>query len=110
MQRGLRRAETATRPAPAPEGSSQPRRPQSSSPVPLIPRDVAAATQPSDPRYQFLARFGAVVLSGGIAAIPMALYHYQAELGLTPQEVWFVGYILAHRWTAALPYPSLRRM
>jgi hypothetical protein len=49
-------------------------------------------------------------LSGGIAAIPMALYHYQAELGLVPQEVWFVGYILAHRWTSALPYPSLRRM
>ncbi|MGH2369467.1 MAG: hypothetical protein ACRDI2_14860, partial [Chloroflexota bacterium] len=40
----------------------------------------------------------------------MSLYHYQAELGLTPQEVWFVGYILAHRWTAALPYPSLRLM
>jgi hypothetical protein len=40
----------------------------------------------------------------------MALYHYQADLGLVPQEVWFVGYILAHRWTAELPYPSLRRM
>lgn len=40
----------------------------------------------------------------------MALYHYQAALGLVPQEVWFVGYILAHRWTASLPYPSLRRM
>ena len=40
----------------------------------------------------------------------MALYHYQAALGLVPQEVWFVGYILAHRWTDALPFPSLRRM
>jgi hypothetical protein len=40
----------------------------------------------------------------------MAPYHYQAALGLAPQEVWFVGYILAHRWTADLPYPSLRRM
>lgn len=64
----------------------------------------------SDPRYQFLARFGAVILSGGIAAVPRALYYYQAELGLLPQEVWFVGYILAHRWTADLPYPSLRKM
>ena len=63
-----------------------------------------------DPRYRFLARFGATILSGGIAAIPMALYHYQAALGLVPQEVWFVGYILAHRWTDALPFPSLRRM
>lgn len=64
----------------------------------------------ADPRYRFLARFGSVILSGGIAAIPRALYYYQAELGLLPQEVWFVGYILAHRWTAELPYPSLRKM
>ena len=69
------------------------------------------ATRPLvDPRYRFLARFGATILSGGIAAIPMALYHYQAELSLVPQEVWFVGYILAHRWSDALPFPSLRRM
>jgi hypothetical protein len=63
-----------------------------------------------DARYRFLARFGATILSGGIAAIPTSLYHYQAELRLAPQEVWFVGYILAHRWTDALPYPSLRQM
>ncbi|HEX2174223.1 MAG TPA: hypothetical protein VHL09_17460, partial [Dehalococcoidia bacterium] len=61
-------------------------------------------------RYRFLARFGSVILSGGIAAVPRALYYYQAELGLLPQEAWFVGYILAHRWTAELPYPSLRKM
>ena len=80
-------------------------------------RDRVEATTPApasrplvDPRYRFLARFGATILSGGIAAIPMALYHYQAELRLVPQEVWFVGYILAHRWTDALPFPSLRRM
>lgn len=64
----------------------------------------------SDHRYKFLSRFGSVILSGGIAAIPKALYMYSAELGLVPQEVWFVGYILAHRWTAELPFPSLRKM
>lgn len=63
-----------------------------------------------DYRYRFLSRFGSVILSGGIAAIPKALYMYSAELELVPQEVWFVGYILAHRWTAELPYPSLRKM
>jgi hypothetical protein len=63
-----------------------------------------------DYRYRFLSRFGSVILSGGIAAIPKALYMYSAELGLVPQEVWFVGYILAHRWTAELPFPSLRKM
>ena len=64
----------------------------------------------SDYRYRFLSRFGSTILSGGIAAIPKALYMYSAELGLVPQEVWFVGYILAHRWTAELPFPSLRKM
>ena len=64
----------------------------------------------SDARYRFLSRFGSVILSGGIAAIPKALCMYSAELGLVPQEVWFVGYILAHRWTAELPFPSLRKM
>ncbi len=64
----------------------------------------------ADHRYRFLSRFGSVILSGGIAAIPKALYMYSAELGLIPQEVWFVGYILAHRWTAELPFPSLRKM
>jgi hypothetical protein len=70
----------------------------------------ARGHEDSDHRYQFLARFGAVILSGGIAAIPKALYMYSAELRLIPQEVWFVGYILAHRWTAELPFPSLRKM
>jgi len=43
-----------------------------------------------DPRYRFLARFGATILSGGIAAIPMALYHYQSELALIPQVVRWI--------------------
>ena len=77
-------------------------------------RGTAGGVRPGsaapDARYRFLARFGATILAGGIAAIPTSLYHYQAELGLVPQEVWFVCYILAHRWTDALPYPSLRQM
>ena len=53
----------------------------------------------------FLARYGAAILRGGIAAIPRALYRYQAELGLPPQLVWFVSAILAHKWDANLPTP-----
>lgn len=89
-------------------------RPESASGAAPLPRGVRGARGGSgaapDARYRFLARFGATILSGGIAAIPTSLYHYQAQLGLVPQEVWFVGYILAHRWTDALPYPSLRQM
>lgn len=64
----------------------------------------------SDRDYTFLHRFGATILSGGIAAIPRALYRYQAELELSPQLVWFVSAILCHMWDEALPYPSLSRM
>jgi hypothetical protein len=61
-------------------------------------------------RYTFLARYGATILRGGIAAIPTALYRYQGELKLAPQHVWFISAILARKWDADLPYPSLRKM
>ena len=58
----------------------------------------------------FVARYGATILRGGIAAIPSALYRYQAELRLQPQLVWFVSAILAHKWDADMPDPSLKRL
>jgi hypothetical protein len=64
----------------------------------------------SRPGRSFLDRFGATILRGGIAPVPATLYFYQAELGLSPQEVWFIGYILAHKWDEDLPHPSLVKM
>ncbi len=58
----------------------------------------------------FVARYGRVIVQKGIAAVPRAIFAQQAALGLTPQQVWFVSYILGHRWTTQLPHPSLRRM
>jgi hypothetical protein len=62
------------------------------------------------PGTSFAARFGQVILSDGIAAIPSALYHYQRRLELTAQQVWFISYILAHKWSSELPYPSMNKM
>lgn len=58
----------------------------------------------------FAARFGRLILAHGIAALPSALYHYQGKLKLSAQQVWFVSYILSHKWDADLPYPSLKKM
>lgn len=58
----------------------------------------------------FDARFGAVLRSAGIAATPIPLYQYQGELGLSPQEVWLIGALLAHRWDIRDPYPSIHRL
>src|SRR5690348_11536751 len=58
----------------------------------------------------FAARFGRVILQHGIAAIPSALYHYQGRMKLKIQHVWFVSYILSHKWDEDLPYPSLKKM
>jgi hypothetical protein len=58
----------------------------------------------------FSARFGRVILQHGIAAIPSALYHYQGRMKLKIQHVWFVSYILSHKWDEDLPYPSLKKM
>lgn len=58
----------------------------------------------------FEARFGRVILQHGIAAIPSALFHYQGNIGLKAQHVWFISYILSHKWDEDLPYPSLSNM
>jgi hypothetical protein len=58
----------------------------------------------------FVARYGRVIAQAGLIAVPAGLYTHQAALGLRPQGVWFVTYILAYRWSTELPYPSLRKM
>ncbi len=58
----------------------------------------------------FAARFGRAILKHGIAAIPSALFHFQGKLGLSAQQVWFVSYILSHKWDEELPYPSIAQM
>jgi hypothetical protein len=58
----------------------------------------------------FLARYGATILRGGIAAIPTALFRYQGELELSAPQVWFICSILAHKWDSDLPHPSLSKL
>ena len=48
------------------------------------------------PNRRFLARYGAIILRGGIASIPTALYRYQGELGLKPNQVWFIAFAPRH--------------
>ena len=75
-----------------------------------MPKNRYTPDPAPDKARTFLARYGATVLRGGIAAIPTALFTYGALLELSPQETWFISYILAHKWDEDLPYPSLRRM
>ena len=58
----------------------------------------------------FEERFGAIVRSKGIAAVPVSLWQYQGKLGLTAGEMWLLGVLLSYRWTADAPYPSLHRI
>lgn len=60
--------------------------------------------------FSFLARYGSIISKAGVATIPSALFFYQGELGLKPEEVWFACAILSHKWTSDLPYPSLHRL
>ena len=69
------------------------------------PTDSALAADTS-----FVARYGRVIAKAGIAAIPRALFRYQQQLALSPTQVWFICYILAHRWSSDFPYPSLKKM
>ncbi len=74
------------------------------------PGDSSRTSTAPVPGTSFAARFGQVILSDGIAAIPSALFHYQRKLELTAQQAWFVSYILAHKWNTELPYPSMNKM
>ncbi|MQL50831.1 hypothetical protein GFC01_00765 [Desulfofundulus thermobenzoicus] len=64
----------------------------------------------SSNKYSFLERYGQTILKNGIAAIPFSLFNCQKELGLGPEEVWFISYVLSFRWGDALPYPSLSKL
>src|SRR5436190_1690613 len=71
---------------------------------PVVPqKQVRAGTD-------FAARFGTAIAEYGLAAVPAALYHYQGKLGLSAQEVWFVSYVLSHKWGEDLPRPSLKQL
>ena len=71
------------------------------------PPDMAELGQ-VDP--SFVARYGRVITRRGVAAVPRAIFTHQAELTLTPQQVWFITYIFSFQWDTALPYPSIRKM
>jgi hypothetical protein len=58
----------------------------------------------------FVARYGRVLARYGVAAVPRALFTYSKELGMTPQQIWFVAYIFSYQWDTSLPYPSIMRM
>ncbi len=60
--------------------------------------------------FRFDARYGRLIRAACIATIPYALYYYQGELALSPQELWLIGYVLAHRWTSELPFPAVREL
>ncbi len=75
----------------------------------IRPDDAPTAPGP-DHDTSFVARYGRVIAGAGVAAVPHALFTLQATLDLTPQQIWFICYILAHRWSSDLPHPSLVRM
>jgi hypothetical protein len=79
------------------------------------PAPPAAGPDPAPPAaeardWSFAARYGAAIAGAGLIAAPTALFRYQRALGLSPQQVWFICYILAFQWGPALPYPSLKKM
>lgn len=58
----------------------------------------------------FVARYGRVITSYGITAVPRAIFTHGAALRLSLQQVWFITYIFSYRWDTPLPYPSIKRM
>ena len=51
-----------------------------------------------------------MLVDHGIAAVPLLLYRLQGVLGLTPQETWFISFVLSYKWDERDPYPSLKEI
>src|SRR5690349_18326135 len=58
----------------------------------------------------FAGHYGQLLLADGIAPIPRALFIYQSALHLSPQQVWFISYVLSHKWDEDLPHPRLQEL
>lgn len=71
---------------------------------------IVRAASDSVTDHSFVARFGSVIVSRGVAAVPQALFTFEGDLGLTPQQAWFILYILSVPWSPPYPYPSLLKM
>lgn len=71
---------------------------------------IVRAASDEAPDHSFVARFGSVIVSRGVAAVPQALFLFEGDLNLTPQQVWFILYILSVPWAPPYPYPSLLKM
>jgi hypothetical protein len=84
--------------------------PPKTNPIHTDDPDDDSDEEPVDHDMSFLARFGRVIARYGVAAVPQAIFTYQAALGLKPQQVWFVSYIFSYQWKKALPYPSIVKM
>ena len=56
------------------------------------------------------ARFGKIIAKKKWGIVPFALYLYQKKLGLAIHDVWFLEWIIIHRWSDENPYPSLTKM
>lgn len=55
-------------------------------------------------------RFGPILRSQGVAAIPSTLFHYQKQLDMTAQETWLICALLSYKWDKREPYPSIARI
>ena len=55
-------------------------------------------------------RFGDVIAGDNWGIVPYALYKYQNRLGLNIAEVWFLSWVIMHRWEDKDSFPSLNAL
>src|SRR5687768_11790863 len=55
-------------------------------------------------------RLGEIVAEEMWGIVPYSLYRYQKELGLSIAEVWFLNWVMMHKWSVDDPFPSLNAM
>jgi len=72
------------------------------------PRGHVAVTGKTD--FSVAERFGEVIAQDNWGIVPYAFYKYQDELDLSIAEVWFLCWVIMHRWEDKDSFPSLNAL
>ena len=55
-------------------------------------------------------RFSPKIANGKYTTLPIYIFQYADELGITWDAAMFAAVVLSYKWTTDFPYPSIRKM
>jgi len=60
--------------------------------------------------FSIEARFGKIIAGKKWGVVSFTIYEFQKELGLRIHDIWFLVWLIIHKWSDENPYPSIAKM